>query len=55
MKKHEEESEANERAALEARIEECRAEIRRRLIALVEHPEIPEVFKNSRVVVELVR
>lgn len=55
MKDQDQENQADERAALLARIEECRAEIRRRLLALVEHPEVPEFFKSSSVVEELIR
>jgi hypothetical protein len=41
--------------SLEADIERCRLEIRRRLLVLIEHPEVPQSFKNSRVVKELTK
>jgi hypothetical protein len=55
MNHEDQENQADKRAALLASIEECRAEIRRRLLALVEHPDVPEFFKSSSVVEELIR
>lgn len=53
MSSESDQCESHELRLLKADIEKCKLEIRRRLLALIEHPEVPQLFKESSVVKEL--
>jgi hypothetical protein len=54
MNNSEKNNEAAEREKLWEEVKRNAAEIRRRLLALVEHPDVPGFFKSSSVVKEVI-
>jgi hypothetical protein len=55
MSDSETETDDTERAALLSEIDRLQGELRRRLLALVEHPGVSEEFKSNEVVKEWVK